>query len=129
MQKPRKIPERMCAGCKERRPKRELWRVVRSPQGEVSLDATGKKSGRGAYLCPKNACLAQAKKRGSLARALECAIPDEVYAAMADELARLAPAGEEPCAKPAEKPAAGKAAQKQTGRPASKAAKPAGALE
>ncbi|HBK86474.1 MAG TPA: DUF448 domain-containing protein, partial [Firmicutes bacterium] len=55
--KPRRVPERMCVGCKAMRPKRELIRVVRSPEGEVSLDMTGKKSGRGAYVCHNVSCL------------------------------------------------------------------------
>ena len=74
----KKIPMRRCVGCMEQRPKRELIRVVRSPEGEISLDATGKKSGRGAYLCPDPACLAKARKARRLERALECEIPDEV---------------------------------------------------
>ena len=74
----KKIPMRRCVGCMEQRPKRELIRVVRSPEGEISLDTTGKKSGRGAYLCPDPACLAKARKARRLERALECEIPDEV---------------------------------------------------
>ena len=60
--KTRKIPMRMCAGCGESRPKKELIRVVRSPIGEISLDATGKKPGRGAYICPRPECLKKARK-------------------------------------------------------------------
>lgn len=90
MQKPRKIPERMCSGCKERKPKKELIRVVRSPEGEISLDPTGKKSGRGAYLCPTAGCLKLARKQRKLERSLECPIPEEVYAALEEELNRLA---------------------------------------
>ena len=81
-----KIPMRRCVGCMEQRPKRELIRVVRSPEGEISLDTTGKKSGRGAYLCPDPACLAKARKARRLERALECEIPDEVYERIEKEL-------------------------------------------
>ncbi len=82
----KKIPMRRCVGCMEQRPKRELIRVVRSPEGEISLDTTGKKSGRGAYLCPDPACLAKARKTRRLERALECEIPDEVYERIEKEL-------------------------------------------
>ena len=82
----KKIPIRRCVGCMEQRPKRELIRVVRSPEGEISLDTTGKKSGRGAYLCPDPACLAKARKARRLERALECEIPDEVYERIEKEL-------------------------------------------
>ena len=82
----KKIPMRRCVGCMEQRPKRELIRVVRSPEGEISLDTTGKKSGRGAYVCPDPACLAKARKARRLERALECEIPDEVYERIEKEL-------------------------------------------
>ena len=77
MQKKR-IPVRMCSGCGEHLPKKELVRVVRSAQGELSVDLTGKKSGRGAYICPRVECLKKARKAKRLERALECQIPDEV---------------------------------------------------
>lgn len=77
--KPKKIPLRMCSGCSGRFSKKELVRVVRSPDGEISLDTTGRKSGRGAYVCPKAGCLKLARKAKRLERALECAIPDAVY--------------------------------------------------
>ena len=60
--KEKKVPLRMCTGCGEHKPKRELVRVVKSPEGEISLDLTGRKSGRGAYICPSIECLAKAKK-------------------------------------------------------------------
>ena len=82
MPKPKKIPMRQCTGCREHRPKREMLRVVRSPEGEQSLDARGKKPGRGAYLCPTEECLMKARRSRALERALECAIPDEVYDAL-----------------------------------------------
>lgn len=84
---PRKIPIRRCCGCGEGKPKKELVRIVRPPEGQVSLDLTGKKAGRGAYLCRDAACLAKARKRKSLERALEVAIPPEVYEAMEAQLA------------------------------------------
>ncbi|MGN0983565.1 MAG: RNase P modulator RnpM [Gemmiger sp.] len=77
---------RRCVGCNAQRPKRELVRVVRSPQGEVSIDLTGKKAGRGAYLCPSAACLAKARKAKRIERAFEVAIPDEVYERLTEEI-------------------------------------------
>ena len=74
MQKPRKIPQRMCVGCREKRDKKDLLRVVRTPEGQLVLDATGKKSGRGAYVCRDAQCLKKAR--------LEVSIPDEVYEAL-----------------------------------------------
>lgn len=82
----KKIPMRKCLGCNEMKPKRELIRVVKSPEGEISLDLTGKKSGRGAYICPKKACFEKARKGKRLEKALETAIPDSVYDALAEEL-------------------------------------------
>lgn len=81
-QKARKIPVRQCLGCNEHKPKREMLRVLRTPQGEITLDFTGKKSGRGAYICPRAACLKKARKSRRIENALECSIPDEVYDAM-----------------------------------------------
>lgn len=79
MQKPRKIPQRQCLGCREMKNKRDLIRVVRSPEGEISLDFKGKKPGRGAYVCPDPACLGKAKKSRALERAFSAQIPAEVY--------------------------------------------------
>ena len=79
MQKQRKIPQRQCLGCREMKNKKDLIRVVRSPEGEISLDFKGKKPGRGAYVCPDAACLAKAKKSRALERAFSAAIPPEVY--------------------------------------------------
>ena len=89
MNQPRqkKIPQRQCIGCGESRPKKELIRVVRSPEGELSIDFTGKKPGRGAYVCPSDKCLKRAVKSKKLARSLECEIPDEIYTALAEEIA------------------------------------------
>ena len=85
-QRKRKMPERQCLGCNEHKPKTELLRVVRSPEGEISLDFTGKKSGRGAYICHSVSCLNKARKSRRIERALECAIPEEVYNRMEEEL-------------------------------------------
>ncbi len=82
----KKVPMRSCCGCREKRPKRELVRVVRSPEGEVSLDITGRKVGRGVYLCNSKACLAKAKKSRALHRALECEIPEEVFERLEGEI-------------------------------------------
>ena len=80
--KPRKIPQRQCVGCRTMKDKKELLRVVRTPEGEIVLDGSGKKSGRGAYVCPAMECLKKARKSRALERAFELAIPDEVYDAM-----------------------------------------------
>lgn len=82
----KKIPMRQCLGCREMKPKRELSRVVRSPQGEVSLDFKGKSPGRGAYVCPNMACLKKAVKSNALGRALETAIPEEIYNALYEQM-------------------------------------------
>lgn len=76
--KERKVPERMCVGCKTMRSKRELIRVVRTPDGEVLIDLSGKKSGRGAYICPSIACLELALKGDRLSKALEAKIDPEI---------------------------------------------------
>ena len=82
----KKMPMRKCLGCGEMKPKKELIRIVRSPEGEISLDLTGKKSGRGAYICRDMACLKKVRKSGRVARALECEIGTEVYDRMEAEL-------------------------------------------
>ena len=93
---PKKTPLRMCAGCGEMKPKKELVRVVKAPQKEdgtgaplppeISLDPTGKKPGRGAYLCRDAPCLKQAQKSRRLERAFSCKIPPEVYAKLEEEI-------------------------------------------
>ena len=75
----KKIPMRQCVGCREMKPKKELVRVVKSPQGEISLDFRGKAPGRGAYLCPNGACLKKAIKSKALERGFEMPIPPEIY--------------------------------------------------
>ena len=78
----RKIPMRQCLGCRTQRPKRELIRAVRSPEGEITLDFKGKAPGRGAYLCPDPACLKRARKSRPRERAFDCAVPEAVYDAL-----------------------------------------------
>ena len=84
--KVKKIPMRQCLGCNEKKPKGELLRVLRTPEGEILLDFTGKKSGRGAYICRDVKCLKKARKSGRIGKNLECEIPDEVYDRMEAEL-------------------------------------------
>ena len=76
---PKKIPQRMCLGCREHKPKKELVGVVRSPEGEISVDLTGRKNGRGAYVCKSVECLKRARKIRSISKALDCEISDEVF--------------------------------------------------
>lgn len=83
----RKIPVRRCTGCGEHFPKKELIRVLRTPEGEILLDESGKKSGRGAYICKNASCLKKARKAKRLESSLECSIPDEVYDRLEEELA------------------------------------------
>ena len=82
----KKVPLRMCTGCGEMKPKRELVRVVKSAEGEISLDLTGKKAGRGAYVCRSLACLQKARKARRFEKAFSCQIPTEVYDRMEEEL-------------------------------------------
>jgi len=83
----KKIPERKCLGCGEMKPKSELARVVRAPDGSVSLDLIGKKSGRGAYVCKSVDCLKKCRKQKRIDRSLEVTIPDDVWDALEKELA------------------------------------------
>ena len=87
--KPKKIPMRMCVGCREMKEKKSLIRVVRSPEGEVSLDPTGKKSGRGAYVCRDPECLKRAIKQKQLERQLDTALSPEVAEALKAEMEKL----------------------------------------
>ena len=84
--KPRKIPQRQCVGCRTMYDKRDLLRVVKSPEGEITLDASGKKSGRGAYVCRSTECLKKAQKSKALDRALEVTIPEKVYTALQQQM-------------------------------------------
>ena len=83
---PKKIPMRQCLGCREHKPKKELIRVVRSPEGEISLDFKGKLPGRGAYVCPQVACLSKARKARALERAFDTTLPPEVYEALEQQM-------------------------------------------
>ena len=82
----KKIPQRQCMGCRERKAKRELIRVVRGTDGAVSVDFSGKLNGRGAYICPDPECLKKARKAKSLERSLEISIPEEVYDRLEKEM-------------------------------------------
>lgn len=82
----KKIPMRQCVGCREMKPKKELVRVVKSPQGEISMDLRGKAPGRGAYVCHSLDCLRRARKSRALERGFDTAIPQEVYDRLEQEL-------------------------------------------
>jgi len=88
MQKVKKIPQRQCVGCRTMKDKKDLIRVVRTPEGEIVLDSTGKKSGRGAYVCPDPACLKKARKSRALERAFSLEIPAPVYDALEAQMER-----------------------------------------
>ena len=82
----KKVPLRKCTGCGEMKPKKELVRVVKTPEGEISLDPTGKMNGRGAYLCKDPQCLRKAQKSKRIEKALSCTVPDEIYNKLVQEL-------------------------------------------
>ena len=82
----KKVPQRQCLGCRERMAKRDLIRVVRTPEGDVCLDFGGKRNGRGAYLCPDPECLKKALRSKALDRSLEVTIPEEVIARLEKEM-------------------------------------------
>lgn len=86
MEKVKKIPMRQCLGCNEHRPKAELMRVVRTAQGEIVIDFTGKKSGRGAYICKSLSCLKKARKSRRIDKSLNCEISSEIYDKMEAEM-------------------------------------------
>ena len=88
---PKKLPQRMCVGCRQMKEKAQLIRVVRSPEGEVSLDTRGKKPGRGAYLCPDPACFKRAVKSKALERAFSAPLPPEVLTQLEAQLAEGGP--------------------------------------
>ena len=92
--KPKKIPMRMCVGCREMKEKRELIRIVRTPEGEVALDITGKRSGRGAYVCRQAECLRRAIRQKQLERQLEITLTPEITDALTAEMERLSSEGE-----------------------------------
>lgn len=108
--KPRHVPERTCVACKQQRPKRELIRIVRTPDGHIVLDPTGKKSGRGAYLCARRSCWEPALRKGTLEREFGMALPPEDRAAL-DAYVETLPVEAAPAAGPLRrKKAAGTAA-------------------
>ncbi|MDQ0286651.1 putative RNA-binding protein YlxR (DUF448 family) [Desulfofundulus luciae] len=82
----KKVPLRMCVGCQEMKPKKELIRVVRTPQDTVEIDPTGKRSGRGAYICPRRECLQKAVKGKRLEKALQRSIAPEIIQSLAEGL-------------------------------------------
>ena len=82
----KKIPMRQCTGCREMKPKKELIRVVKSPESEISIDFKGKKPGRGAYICPNAECLKKAMKSRALERAFDMKIPEEVYGLLSKQI-------------------------------------------
>ncbi len=84
----KKIPMRMCVGCSQMKPKTELIRIVRSPEGEVSIDSTGKKSGRGAYICSDRDCLKKAVRSKRLDRTFGCEISEELYERLDEQLGK-----------------------------------------
>lgn len=88
-QKIKKVPERKCMGCNEKRPKKELIRIVRTPEGEILLDDKGKISGRGVYICPKKDCFVKSRKAKRFERSLELEIPEEVYDALENKLSEI----------------------------------------
>lgn len=84
----KKIPMRQCLGCREMKPKKELIRVVRSPEGDISLDFKGKAPGRGAYICPNAQCLKKAVRARALEKAFSAQIPEDVYEKLNEEMER-----------------------------------------
>ena len=93
--KQRKIPMRMCVGCREMKPKRELLRVVKGPEGDISFDLTGRKPGRGAYVCRSADCLSLAIRKRQLERAFSAPISEEVREGLMREIGTLPPVPEE----------------------------------
>jgi len=85
----KKIPLRKCTGCNEMKPKKELIRVLKTTEEEIILDKTGKKNGRGAYLCNSLECFKQARKSRGLERSLQVKIPDEIYEILEKELSEI----------------------------------------
>ncbi len=91
--KTKKIPQRLCLGCRQPHPKKELIRIVRSPEGTFSVDLTGKKSGRGAYICHKLECFEAARKSHGLEHSFQCAVDPSVYDELEQELKKSLPEG------------------------------------
>ena len=82
----KKIPMRMCTGCREMKPKKELVRIVKTPEGEIKIDLTGRLNGRGAYICASMECFVKAKKSGALSKAFSAAVSEEIYSQIETEL-------------------------------------------
>ena len=95
MPKTRKIPMRMCVGCREMKPKRELTRVVKPQEGDAHIDLKGKAPGRGAYVCASVECFRKARRSKALERALECSISDEVFSQLEAQIPEIVPEPEE----------------------------------
>lgn len=85
----KKIPMRMCTGCREMKPKKELIRIVKTPTGEIKLDLTGRLNGRGAYICSSMECFAKARKSGALSKAFSAAVSEEIYDQIETELKNI----------------------------------------
>ncbi len=85
----KKIPMRKCTGCNEMKSKKEMVRVIKTTEDEIVIDATGKKNGRGAYICFSKECLSKAAKNKGLERSLKCNIPKEIYDSLEKELEQL----------------------------------------
>jgi len=85
---PKKIPQRLCTGCGEMKPKKDLVRVVKPKEGDIDIDLTGRANGRGAYICRRLSCLQAARKARRFERAFSCKIPDDVYDRMEEVLKR-----------------------------------------
>ncbi|MBQ6845408.1 MAG: YlxR family protein [Agathobacter sp.] len=86
----KKVPMRQCVGCGEMKSKKELLRVIKTPEEEIILDATGRKNGRGAYICASMECLKNAQKKRGLERSLKVSIPEDVYESLEQEMRKVA---------------------------------------
>lgn len=85
----KKVPMRQCTGCREMRSKRDMIRVIKTAENEICIDATGRKNGRGAYICPNMDCLKQTMKNRGLERSLKTAIPETVYQQLEEEMSHI----------------------------------------
>ena len=99
-QKMKKVPERKCAGCNEKRPKKELIRIVRTPDGNILVDGRGKESGRGVYICPDKSCFDKARKAKRFERSLEVQIPESIYDELEVKVSETVPEEDEPEVQP-----------------------------
>ena len=86
----KKIPMRQCTGCREMKYKKDMIRVIKTAEGDICIDATGRKNGRGAYICPNSKCLSMAIKNHGLERSLKVAIPQEIYHQLEEEMKQVA---------------------------------------